>query len=352
MHQRVRVRTDAHTDTLFSEGVKMHNAIADRARRYQHGLHPYLGCTTLCTADYSLHGNLLHWPYILQPLWGDRIPPKISIANFGCREFDDIDPLFQLLSLPTQLTGICIDLNVTALAEARKRLKPHAVNVVEAMITPYNVQALLQEHAVIGTIDFLKMDIDSFDGSILSAALDIVSAKIVIVEFDRSFPPPFQYALHYSERYSPQGPNESTGCQDEIPMKPDDFKCTVGPHPGHSLSYLVTLLSKGYFLYKIEQENAIFINKHVAPFFTTRDEVLTFPIDEWACYMQTPMLKPWLFTKKHVREWMLESDIHLALQRMWGNITRLSSLHNWSSVPFTLGIASGGSAPLILEDAV
>jgi len=95
----------------------------------------------------------------------------------------------------------------------------------------------------------------------------------------------------------------------------------------------------------MDQENLIFINQEIASLFTDTLEGLEFPIDEWACYLQTPFLKPWQFTKGHMEEWLLEGDIYLTLQRIWGNITRLSSLYNESHIPVLLDIASGPKPP-------
>merc|ERR1712146_855216 len=97
------------------------------------------------------------------------------------------------------------------------------------------------------------------------------------------------------------------------------------PVVGASLSYLVDRLSRrGFLFWKMNEVDAVWVHSSVAATVLEADKDLSFPVDEWACWLQTPFyvgdgrLK---FPSSFTREWALEEDAFRALKFMWSNLT-------------------------------
>merc|ERR1740130_568906 len=105
------------------------------------------------------------------------------------------------------------------------------------------------------------------------AALSVVQPSMIILEFIFLIPPPFRFAQRYSGETAVA----------ELPVMGE------GPVPGASLSYLVDLLaSTGYLFYKLNHQDAVWVHASLAKVFESAEPRLKFPVDEWACYLQTP----------------------------------------------------------------
>merc|ERR1711879_382723 len=86
---------------------------------------------------------------------------------------------------------------------------------------------------------------------------------------------------------------------------------------GASLSYFVEFFAaRGYLLYKMSHSDIIWVHESLAASFAVAEENLTFPVDEWACYLQVQFpthheLLRWVppgYTMAYTREWMFEKD--------------------------------------------
>merc|ERR1712187_1068015 len=96
----------------------------------------------------------------------------------------------------------------------------------------------------------------------------------------------------------------------------------------------------GFWLYKMNHQDGIWIHQHVAPRFLATTEGLRFPVDEWACYMDFFTIDVFRFNNEwtsYMREWMLHENIYTVLFRIWSN---LSSLVGSVGLPFTLDLAT------------
>ena len=130
------------------------------------------------------------------------------------------------------------------------------------------------------------------------------------------------------------------------------------PVGGASLSYLVEMLgSKGYLLLKMSDFFAVFVHESRARQYEEHFPDLIFPVDEWACYLQTSRVymgdhrSP--VPASHIQDWLLGGEDPATLRpilyysilyyttlyytilyrRLWGNITA-----RLRGAPFTLDL--------------
>lgn len=89
----------------------------------------------------------------------------------------------------------------------------------------------------------------------------------------------------------------------------------------------------GYYLFKYNGENAIFVHRSVSDK-VAKAEGIEFPIDEFLCFFLAPVFDN--FPLEYVVDWML-NDPQEVLTRLWGNIT---AVHHHAGIrpPFTLDL--------------
>lgn len=118
--------------------------------------------------------------------------------------------------------------------------------IINAITTPPTLAALFAEHSVPREIAVLKIDIDSCDCDILSAALAVTSPSVIVMEVNPSFPPPIRFNLAY---------------------KPHMFHNNRGPRSpifGCSLAFATELVQRsGYTLLQSPIEDAYFVKRDV-----------------------------------------------------------------------------------------
>lgn len=307
-----------------------HIGLAARAHARRYGQHLYLDCNEMCPPQACKNSFAVDVGWLLRPLWGTHPPQNVVVVNFGCRDFGPGDPIFSLLD-QTALKGLFVDADGYEAQRARQRLLGHKVHTLHVFLTPQSTRSLLSEHVGAGPVDILKVDVDSFDISILDAALSVLQARVVMAEYNLAIPPPFRYAQQYADDVagtSNSGPAAA--------LRRGMF--------GASISYLVEFFAlRGYLLLKMNHADTVWIHRSLAAQFSDDNAFLQFPVDEWACYLQARLppnndLSWWLppeYRRDYTREWLLERDEHVALRRLWGNLS------NWNRVPFTLDIAMG-----------
>jgi len=94
-----------------------------------------------------------------------------------------------VLALDMGWSGLMIDGHPRAARVAGHEFRPNSgVTVVHAMVSPENVNALLQQHGYTGEVDLLSIDIDSIDYWILDA-LDACTARVLVLEYNAHFGP-------------------------------------------------------------------------------------------------------------------------------------------------------------------
>jgi hypothetical protein len=140
---------------------------------------------------------------------------------------------------------------------------------LHSWITAENVNALLEDHGVAGSIDLLSLDIDGNDFWIWKA-IECISPRVVVLEFNASCGPESSVTMSYQPEY-------------RLDLTAQPYRC------GASLPAFVKLANeKGYRLVGVEAFgfNAFFVRRGVGedllPERTARD-----------CYEQTPCLRAW-----------------------------------------------------------
>lgn len=312
------------------EATAEHLALAAKAAERPLGRHVFPACNEVCPPGKCNSNSPADLVWLLRPLWGLTPPRRVRALNVGCRDFGRGDPLHSLhawqgdgADAEVSLAGLFVDADAAAAAEARRVLAEHRdVHVESVFLTPHNVRSLLQEH-LMEHVDIVKVDVDSFDVSLLDTILSALTADVLIVEFNYIIPPPFRYAQHYAQHEAG----------------------TAVLHRGifgASLAYLVEFMgSRGYLLYRMDSADTFWVHQRHAATFEAAVEHLRFPVDSWACYLRTRFPEhrdfsgymPAAYTEAHTRDWLLEGDTYEALGRLWRNLSL------WTHVPFTLDLA-------------
>lgn len=69
------------------------------------------------------------------------------------------------------------------------------VSIVDKQVNPQNIIGLIQSKIGLDDIDFLSIDIDSFDYHVLDAVLKEYKPKIICTEINELFPPPIKFTV-------------------------------------------------------------------------------------------------------------------------------------------------------------
>ncbi len=82
-----------------------------------------------------------------------------------------------------------VDASQRAASMARHELRTNpGVTVVQAMVTPDNINALVRAHGCAGEIDLLSIDVDSIEYWLMKA-LDACTARVLVLEYNAYFGP-------------------------------------------------------------------------------------------------------------------------------------------------------------------
>lgn len=152
--------------------------------------------------------------------------------------------------------GLWIDASSRSISAIQKHFSEITargqLKLVQSFITTDNINDLISEQIQAEEIDLLSVDIDGNDYHVLNA-IDCVSPRVVVVEYNAKFTPPIQYCMDYDATHTWE--------------KDDCF--------GASLKFFeVNLSQKGYCLVgcNISGVNAFFVrqdlvgDKFLAPF--------------------------------------------------------------------------------------
>lgn len=75
-----------------------------------------------------------------------------------------------------------------------------ALTVMEASVTPNNINALFTQAGFAGEVDVLSIDIDGNDYYVFDA-LNVTNPRIVVIEYNAKFPPPVIWRVPYDLNY-------------------------------------------------------------------------------------------------------------------------------------------------------
>lgn len=152
-------------------------------------------------------------------------------AGDGVSCNDPVFPLFQ-----AGYAGVAIEGGDNAALHANLPA-PAIRKLTRTFITPDNVAALLAQAGCPAEPDFLKLDIDGYDGPVLRALFEAgIRPKVVQLEVQPEIPPPVAFAVHYHPDYRCIGRDER-----------------VSGFYGASLAYMTDLGRRfGYFAAQID----------------------------------------------------------------------------------------------------
>lgn len=115
----------------------------------------------------------------------------------------------------------------------------HEVNLAKTKVTPLNVVSLFEGFYIPKTFEYLNIDIDSYDLSILRELIDSgYRPKIISMEVNEKFPPNLYFEVLYSD--------EHTWAGDHF------FGCSL-------VAAYESLQSRGYEIVRMEYNNAVFV---------------------------------------------------------------------------------------------
>lgn len=117
-----------------------------------------------------------------------------------------------------------------------------SVSLAKIKVTPENVVKIFEEVEVPYTFEYLNIDVDSYDLSILRTLLDAgYKPEIISMEVNEKFPPNIYFEVLYAEDHFWSGDHF--------------FGCSLTA--AHE-----TLSIRGYTLHSLEYNNAIFVNSN------------------------------------------------------------------------------------------
>ncbi len=124
----------------------------------------------------------------------------VNIGAFDGKSYDD--PCFPLFELG--YGGVAFEGNENP-DLVRNLPSPKIKKVTGVFVTPSNVASLLTDAETPKHFDFLKIDVDGYDGLILNAILNAgYCPKFIQLEINPEIPPPFEFSVMYHPNYCPQ----------------------------------------------------------------------------------------------------------------------------------------------------
>lgn len=236
--------------------------------------------------------------------------PVASYINIGANDGISDDPLGNLLQLFPQARAAAVE-GDRSLCERHRANLPH-VHLWCGIITPENIWTAVDQWLPsrsevelsdgLVQVDFLKVDIDSFDCEVVEAFLSgarsarlrrvlRLQPKIILMEVNDGFPPPVQYSLLF-DRSLLNTSLEHKNCSGNIPLA------------GCSLSYQVAhFYSFGYRLIMYGSGQATFA--HLSVLEAIKAAGFEGPLDEFECYWNT-LLVGQCVSGRQIRRWSHE----------------------------------------------
>ena len=127
-----------------------------------------------------------------------------TLVNVGAHDgiFAD-DPCYDLHRL-LGFGGIAID--KSNYEKRCENLKEFPVKNINKYVTPENIIEILESSKIPRYFDFLKIDIDSFDGQLMDVILEKgYRPSVIDIEINPEFPPPVQFCMQYSPEIQEAG---------------------------------------------------------------------------------------------------------------------------------------------------
>lgn len=155
----------------------------------------------------------LYKPYLLSVAINKMHPDESTLyaVNIGAGNgISCNDPVFPLYKMGYSGLAIEGDDNIDLV---KNLSSDKIIKLTNTIVTPMNISELLLKGNCPKSCDFLKIDIDGYDGPVLKAILDAdYRPKVIQMEINPEFPPPIKFAVLYDPDYKCQdSENNMTG---------------------------------------------------------------------------------------------------------------------------------------------
>ncbi|CAK0853690.1 unnamed protein product [Prorocentrum cordatum] len=245
------------------------------------------------------------------------------IVNFGAGGWTD--PMHELARHNPNMSAIFVDPQGT-----RGQRPPHSrVHFVQEAASPVNLCSVLSRgglacspHGSRATpIDFVKIDIDSFDCALAKAILRQARPKAVWIAVNIAVPPPVRFSRQWDPRFF-----EVVKLLGPLGRTPATLGC--------STSAAVALFrEEGYGLYASDGQDLVFVHGDLEA------HVGEVGVDEFLCHraIMDADLTLSFVDGGHVSEW-IEDDASEVLRNIWCNFTLHDYLLGLDGMPFAMSV--------------
>ena len=238
------------------------------------------------------------------------------VVNVGCRDGRREDPCYELFQ--AGYPGLAID--AANWPQVHVNLpSPEVKKLLNTALTPANVVEVLEREGCPRRFSLLKIDIDSYDGILLEAALEVFEPNVIQIEVNPEIPPPLRFSISYDERYRPSGNLGFFGC---------------------SVAFVTGVCRpRGYELLRVDWRDAILVREEYLPLWEVER-----PVDERALFLAEEP-RPGGFRDLGVDSlaWRQETDPHALLSAVWDACVEASMRRSGEVLPFVLSIDRGSS---------
>lgn len=240
------------------------------------------------------------------------------VVNIGCRDGKSWDdPCHELFH--QGYPGLAIDAG--RFPGLHRNLPQASVRkMLGTMLTPANVLSVLRQGGCPERLSLLKIDIDSFDGVLLQAALRGLRPNVIQIEVNPQIPPPLKFAIHYDPRYKHSGLAGFFGC---------------------SLSYVTSICRPlGYELLELDLsdpplcQDAILVKRTYLDLWADRATG-----DERALFLQEPAARNMFeAVGADPAAWREQTDDDVLLSQVWDACAAASVKRSTRVLPFFLSL--------------
>lgn len=155
----------------------------------------------------------------------------VNVGAHDGKSFDD--PCFPLFE--RGYSGVAIE--GTDNPNLFKNLpSPDIQKITGCFVTPQNIADVLEKASTPKHVDYLKIDIDGYDGPVLAAILEAgYRPKLIQVEINPEIPPPFEFSVMYHPNYLNQ---DATGRFTGFYGMSLSYAARIARHYGYHLIYM------------------------------------------------------------------------------------------------------------------
>lgn len=241
-----------------------------------------------------------------QPNFASRYVVNIG-AGDGVSCNDPCYPLFQI-----GYSGLAVE------GEDNKEIyenipSENIMKITNFMVTPFNVNHLFNHAKVPNNFDFLKIDIDGYDGPVLESILmGGYRPKIIQVEINPEIPPPIEFSVMYSDMY-----------------KVLDEEGSYSGFYGMSLCYAARLMRYyGYHLIYLDNvtpfaHDAVFVRNDISGILGS-DPNMTYDTIRKAYFSHPPAQSHFKRYGIDSAEWRKEENVNRLVNSVWSGCIKSS----------------------------